>query len=132
MVQALRTRDMTFLPHRIISEERRVWMRLSTHTVVFDRDPDFARYSKDPSGSVIHIVHLWLADVGEAPPTIRYYLGSVRRSDCGGWVSRRELARLFRRATVAAHLAGENALGLRHGLTRYLREYFTTKHEPDG
>ena len=82
-------------------------MRLASHTVVFDRDPDFARYSKDPSGSVIRIVHLWLAEAGQGRPTIRHYLGSVRRCDCGGWVSRCELARLFRRATVAARLAGD-------------------------
>ena len=106
-------------------------MRLSTHTVVFDRDPDFARYSKDPGGSVIRILHLWLAEAGEALPAIRYYLGSVRRCDCGRWVSRWELARLFRRATVAAHLAGESGLGLRRSLSRYLRKYFAAKHEPD-
>ena len=106
-------------------------MRLATHTVVFDRDPDFARYSKDPSGAVIRIVHLWLAGAGQGPPTIRHYLGSVRRCDCGGWVSRHELARLFRRATVAARLGGESGLGLRHRLSRYLREYFTAKPGPD-
>jgi hypothetical protein len=122
---------MTFLPHQIISNERRAWMRLASHTVVFDRDPDFARFSKDPSGSVIRIVHLWLAAAGQSLPTVRHYLGSVRRCDCGGWPSRCELARLFRRATVAARLAGESGLGLRHSLSRYLREYFTAKHEQD-
>lgn len=127
----VRAQDMTLSPHRIISNERRVWMRLASHTVVFDRNPDFARFSKDASGSVIRIVHLWLAAAGQHLPTIRHYLGSVRRCDCGGWVSRWELARLFRRATVAAHLAGESGPGLRHSLSRYLREYFTTKHEPD-
>jgi hypothetical protein len=120
---------MTLSPHQIISHERRAWMRLASHTVVFDRDPDFARYSKDPSGSVIRIVHLWLADTGEGLPTIRHYLGSVRRCECGGWVSHWELARLFRRATVAARLAGESGLGLRHKLSRFLREYFTAKPE---
>jgi hypothetical protein len=100
-------------------------VRLATHTVVFDRDPDFARFCKDPSGSVIRIVHLWLAGAGRGLPTIRHYLGSVRRCDCGGWVSRWELARLFRRATVAAHLVGEDGLCLRRGLSKYLREYFT-------
>jgi hypothetical protein len=105
-------------------------MRLATHTVVFDRDPDFARYAKDPSGSVVRIVHLWLAEAGQGLPTIRHYLGSVRRCDCGGWVSRCELARLFRRATVAARLAGETGPGLRHSLSRYLREYFAAKQGP--
>jgi hypothetical protein len=122
---------MTFSPHRIISNERRVWMRLASHTAVFDRDPDFAHLSKDPSGSLIRIVHLWLADAGQGLPAIRHYLGSIRRCDCGGWVSRHELARLFHRATVAAHLVGESGLGLRHRLSRYLREYFKAEHEPD-
>jgi hypothetical protein len=122
---------MTLSSHRIISVERLAWMRLASHTVVFDRDPDFARFSKDPSGSVIRIVHLWLAAAGQGLPTIRHYLGSVRRCDCGGWISRWELARLFRRATFAAHLAGESGLSLRHSLSRYLREYFAAKHGPD-
>ena len=122
---------MAFSPHRIISNERLAWMRLATHTVVFDRDPDFARYSKDPSGSLMRIVHLWLAEAGQGLPTICHYLGSVRCCDCGGWPSRCELARLFRRATAAAHLVGESGLGLRHSLSRYLREYFTAKPEPD-
>ena len=31
---------------------------------------------------------------------------------------------------VAARLAGESGQGLRHSLSRYLRECFTAKHEP--
>lgn len=115
--------------HQIISHERRAWMRLASHTVIFDRDADFARYSKDPGGSVIRIVHLWLAEAGEGLPIIRYYLGSVRRFDRGGWLSHQEVARLFRRATAAAHLAGESGLCLRHNLSNYLREYFSTAPE---
>ncbi len=116
---------MSLASHRIISHERRAWMRLASHTVVFDRDADFARYCRDPSGAVIRIVHLWLADTGEGLPIIRHYLGCVRRCDCGGWASHRELTRLFRRATIAAHLAGESGLRLRRSLSEYLREYFT-------
>ncbi len=121
---------MTYLPGQIISRERRVWMRLCTHTAVFDKDPEFARCSEDLGGSVIRIVHLWLVGAGEGLPTIRHYLGSVRRWNCGGWVSRCELARLFRRATAAARLMGESGLHLRHDLTRYLRKYFATNHGP--
>jgi hypothetical protein len=131
VIKRFRARDMAFSPHRIISKEKRVWMRLATHTAVFERDPDFARCSKDPSGSVIRIVHLWLAEAGQGVPVLCHYLGSVRRCDCGGWVSRYEVARLFRRATVAAHLMGERGLRLRHSLSGYLREYFMAKHEPD-
>jgi hypothetical protein len=106
-------------------------MRLSTHTVIFDRDPEFARYSNDLSGSVIRIVHFWSAESGQGLTSIRHYLGSIRCWRGGGWVSRVELARLFRRATRVAHLDGESGRGLRHSLSRYLRQYFAVKHEPD-
>ena len=117
-----RTQNMAY---QIISNERRAWMRLARHTVVFDREPDFPRYSKDPSGSVIRVLHLWLAEPASDSPTIRHYLGSVRRWACGGWVSRRQLARLYRRATAAGILAGENGRCIRHQLSRYLRDYFS-------
>ena len=119
------------MAHVIISTERRAWMRLASHTVVFDREPDYLRFAEDPSGSVIRILHLWLAEPPLDSPTIRHYLGSVRRCDCGGWVSRWEVVQLFRRATAAAVLAGENTRCLRHALTGYLRRYFSTTHEPD-
>jgi hypothetical protein len=106
-------------------------MRLTSHTVVFDREPDYLRFAQDPSGSVIRILHLWLAEPPLDSPTIRHYLGSVRRCDCGGWVSRWEVVQLFRRATAAAVLAGENTRSLRHTLTGYLRRYFSTTDEPD-
>jgi hypothetical protein len=112
------------MAHVIISNERRAWMRLASHTVVFDREPGFLRFSEDPSGSVIRILHLWLAEPALEFPTIRHYLGSVRRCDCGGWVSRREVVHLFRRATATAVLAGENSQRLRHTLSKYLRNYF--------
>jgi len=115
--------------HIIISNERRVWMRLASHTVVFDRDPDFLRFCKDPSGSVIRMVHLWLAEPARESPAIRHYIGSVRRCDCGGWISRGEVRHLFRRATAAAILAGENRRGFRRSLSCYLREYFSTADE---
>ena len=115
---------MKFPLLQIVSSERRAWMRLATHTVVFDSDPDFVRYVRDPSGSVIRIVYLWLAEAGEGLPAIRHYLGSVRHCDCGGWLSHGELARLFRRATFTAHLVGEGGVGLRRRLARYLRAYF--------
>ncbi len=110
--------------HVIISHERQVWMRLATHTAIFDRDPDFLRYCQDPSGSVLRILHLWLAEPRTGSPRIRHYLGSVRRCACGGWFSHRELVHLFRRATAAAVRAGEQGGCLRRALSSYLREYF--------
>ena len=117
---------MTETPRIFVSNERQVWMRLVSHTAVFDRDPQFERYRKDPSGSILRILHVWLADgsgTGGAGD-IRHYLGSVRRCSCGGWSSRVELARLFRRATAVAALTGESSRGFRNRLTRYLRDYF--------
>ncbi|MHC4580480.1 MAG: hypothetical protein ACYS14_03430 [Planctomycetota bacterium] len=39
-------------------EERRAWIRTRTHTVVYDHDPDFPRFSKDPSGTVKRMVRV--------------------------------------------------------------------------
>jgi len=104
-------------------------MRLHTHTVVFDRDPKFARFLTDPSGSVLSILRIWVADSTTSPAEIRHYLGSVRHCECGGWMSRRELSRLFRQATVTARLIGEGAQAFRARLSTFLREHFSeTKH----
>jgi hypothetical protein len=119
------------LTHQIISKERRAWVRRSTHTVIFDSDPDFVRYSNDLSGSVMRILHFWLAEAGPDPPPIRHYLGSVRRWQSGAWASRSELVRLFRRATLAARLEGQSEPELRCNLSRYLRQYFAAEPGPD-
>ena len=99
-------------------------MRLAQHTVVFERDPEFARFLADSSGSVLHILRIWVACPGSAWPEIRHYVGSIRHCDCGGWMSHRELLRLFRRATVTARRLGESAQTFRARLTSLLREYF--------
>ena len=113
------------IPRNIfVTDERRVWMRLQDHTVVFERDPDFTRFLADPSGSVLHILRIWVAYPESESPGIQYYVGSVRHCDYGGWMSHRELLRLFRRATVAARCLGESARTFRARLTSFLREYF--------
>ena len=33
-------------------EQRRAWVRTNTHTVVYDSDPDYMRFARDPSGKV--------------------------------------------------------------------------------
>jgi hypothetical protein len=106
-----------------VSDQRRVWMRLRDHTVVFERDPDFPRFVADPSGSVLRIARVWVAGAESGSP-LRYYVGSVRRCECGGWTSRRELIRLFRRATATAGHLGESAHSFRARLSGYLRETF--------
>ena len=107
-----------------ITDERRVWMRLRDHIAIFERDPDFERFLADASGSVLHIVRIWVGCPEAGALQIRHYLGSIRRCQCGGWTSHRELLRLFRRATVTARLLGEGAGAFRGRLSQFLREYF--------
>jgi hypothetical protein len=110
-----------------VTDERRVWMRLRTHTAVFDREPDFARHVNDPSGSVLRILRIWIADPAPGTSALRHYVGSIRRCDCGGWMSHRELYRLFHRATITAKLIGENAAAFRAQLSAFLRDYFNER-----
>ena len=99
-------------------------MRLSDHLVIFEREPAFVRFVADPTGSVLRVVRIWVAFNDSDPPRIRRYLGSIRRCECGGWMSHRELIRLFRRATIAARHIGERADTFRASLSAFLREYF--------
>lgn len=99
-------------------------MRLRSHTVVFERDPDFERFRGDPSGSVLSVLRVWVADPGPGAPRLRHYLGSVRHCECGGWMSRRELYRLFRRATMTARRVGERGSQFRARLSTVLRKRF--------
>jgi hypothetical protein len=99
-------------------------MRLRDHTVVFDRDPDFPRFLPDPSGSVMQILRIWVAEPGSESPRIRHYVGSVRHCASRGWVSHRELVRLFRRATAAALHLGISAPPFRMRLSDLLRQRF--------
>jgi hypothetical protein len=46
-------------------------MRLRDQLVIFDRDPAFMRFLADPSGSVLHVVRIWVACQNSDPPTIR-------------------------------------------------------------
>ena len=105
-----------------VADERRAWMRLRDHIVIFERDPAFSRFLADPSGSVLHVVRIWVAYQDSDPPRIRRYLGSIRRCERGGWMSHRELVRLFRRATIAAGLIGEPTDTFRARLSAFLRE----------
>ncbi len=107
-----------------ITDQRRVWMRLADHIAIFERDPDFERFVADPSGSVLRIVRVWVGCPQAGVLQIRHYVGSIRRCECGGWMSHRELLRLFRRATATARLLGECAGAFRGRLSQFLREYF--------
>ena len=109
-----------------VTEEKRSWMRLRSHTVVFERDPDFDRFRDDPSGSILSVLRIWVTDSASDAPCLRHYLGSVRHCECGGWMSRRELYRLFRRATTTARSVGERGSLFRARLSKVLRKRFQT------
>ncbi len=100
-----------------VVEERKAWVRTQTHTLIFDRDPDFERFSRDRSGTVKKLYRIWLAST---PSAQRTYLGSVHR--CADRWSFRDLTRLFRRASAYASGAGVPSRGLRLQLAAFLRE----------
>ena len=80
-------------------EQRRAWVRTSTHTIVFDRDPDYLRFARDPSGKVRRMLRIWLAERKSDKPLLRAYLGTV--TFCFIRPSYRDMYRLFRFATTA-------------------------------
>jgi len=108
-------------------EQRSAWLRTGTHTIVYDRDPDYPRFVKDPSGSVKHMLRIWLAERGAEKPLLRAYLGTV--TFCFMRPSVKDLHRLFHLTTAAAKAAGQSARVLRHDLADLLRKYI---HEEYG
>ncbi len=118
------------------AEERRAWVRTSTHTVVYDRDPDYPRFAKDPGGTVKRMVRIWLAEPRDNQPArgeagqsfLRAYLGTVMF--CFGGPSFRELCRLFHLTSRAAKAAGQSAKSLRRDLAALLRTYIREEYRP--
>ncbi len=108
-------------------EQRRAWVRTSTHTIVYDHDPDYMRFARDPSGKVKRMLRIWLAERNVERPLLRAYLGTV--TFCFMKPSFRDLCRLFHLTTAAAKTAGQSAKALRHDLADLLREYI---HEEYG
>ncbi|MBL7188207.1 MAG: hypothetical protein ISS70_17935 [Phycisphaerae bacterium] len=107
-------------------EERRAWIRTHTHTVVYDRDPDFQRFSKDPSGTIKRMVRIWLAEPGCRQPSLQAYLGTV--TFCFAGPSFRDLCRLFHLASRAAKAAGQSTKALRRDLSALLRQYIQEEY----
>ena len=111
-------------------EQRSAWVRTGTHTIVYDRDPDYLRFARDPSGSVKRMLRIWLAERNAEKPLLRAYLGTVTL--CFMKPSFRDLCRLFHLTTKAAKAAGQSAKTLRHDLADLLREYMSEEYqEPD-
>jgi len=111
-------------------EQRKAWVRTSTHTIVYDRDPDYPRFAQDSSGTVKHMLRIWLAERNAERPLLRAYLGTV--TFCFMKPSLKDLYRLFHLTTAAAKAAGQSARALRHDLADLLREYMSEEYqEPD-
>jgi len=108
-------------------EQRTAWIRTSTHTVVYDRDPDYPRFAKDPSGYIKRMLRIWLAELGRNQPYLRAYLGTV--TFCFTGPSFRELCRLFHLTTRAAQAAGQSAKAMRNDLTTLLRKYIREEYK---
>lgn len=101
-------------------EERRAWMRTSTHTTVFDRDPEFERFRGDPTGTIKRLMRIWLAEPGADRWIPRAYLGCV--GFCASGPSRCEVARLLRHTLACAEMAGQPGRVLCHRLLTLLRQ----------
>jgi hypothetical protein len=111
-------------------EERKAWVRTGTHTIVYDRDPDYPRFECNPSGSVKRMLRIWLAERGADKPLLRTYLGTV--TFCFMKPSVKDLYHLFHLTTAAAKAAGQSARALRRDLADLLREYMSEEYqEPD-
>jgi hypothetical protein len=110
-------------------EERRAWVRTSTHTVVYDRDPDYPCFEQDPTGSVKRMLRIWLAEPRGDHPHLRAYLGTV--TFCFMGPSYRDILRLSRFTSNAAKAAGQSAKILRHNLSCLLREQIHKTYEEE-
>jgi hypothetical protein len=108
-------------------EQRSAWIRTGTHTIVYDRDPDYPRFERDPSGSVKRMLRIWLAERKADRPLLRAYLGTV--TFCFMKPSFRDLCRLFHLTTKAAKTAGQSARALRRDLADMLREYMSEEYQ---
>ena len=111
-------------------EQRSAWVRTSTHTIVYDRDPDYPRFARDPSGSVKHMLRIWLAERNVERLLLRAYLGTI--TFCFIRPSFRDMCRLFHLTTCAAKTAGQSAKELRHELADLLREYMYEEYQEPG
>ncbi len=109
-------------------EERRAWVRTHKRIIVYDRDPGYARFASDPSGTIKLMLRIWLAEPAVGQPHLLAYLGTAMF--CFTGPSAREIRRLFRFASRAATAAGQSAGALRHKLGDLLRQYVRNEYGP--
>jgi hypothetical protein len=111
-------------------EQRSAWIRTQTHTIILDRDPDFERFAKDPTGVIQHILRFWLAEPRPSRPYLRAYLGAL--SFWMGPPAFADLCRVFRFTSRAAKAFGESPRELRHRLEHLIRDYVGQEHKLEG
>lgn len=102
-------------------EERRAFVRTSTHTTVIDTDPDYAAFAAGAPGAVASLVRVWLARAAGREVVPEAYLGALAL--CPRGLSRTDLARLLRRLSAVAATAGEPVRPLRRRLMALLRRF---------
>ncbi len=107
-------------------EQRSAWVRTGTHTVVYDRDPDYPRFARDPTGTVRRLIRIWLAENRDGRDYPIAYLGAV--TFCLVRPSYRDLLRLFRMASRAAKKTGRSAKELRDSLAELVRQYMQEEY----
>ena len=100
-------------------DRRQWWVRPSTHTFVYERDPDFDRFRRDPSGRVETYVRIWLADWDGPSPLLRSYVGGVRIRP--GGPERKDYRRVTR--NVVRAVGPERGQRLCRRLPRHLRRF---------
>lgn len=108
----------------VLLAQRKAWVRTGTHTVVFDHDPEFARFQNDTTGELKGLLRLWLVlneDSDDAQPR---YLGACRL--CAGQMEWSDLLRLLRRTRL---LVGDRTQRreVRQAVVRTLRGYDVDK-----
>ncbi|HEX5052918.1 MAG TPA: hypothetical protein VFZ65_14170 [Planctomycetota bacterium] len=99
-------------------QESRTWVRTSTHTVIREQEPDYARFVASGDGHVQRVLRVWLADPLGAH-RLRVYLGSVTVANACPRL--RDLRRIFRRAEQSASGPACPASVVRAELMRILR-----------
>jgi hypothetical protein len=108
-------------------EQRRAWVRRHKRIIVYDRDPDYARFAQDPSGTIKLMLRIWLAEPKGGQPYLYAYLGTV--TFCFTGPSVQDVFRLFRFTSKAATEANQSARALRRDLAVLLRKHI---HEEYG
>lgn len=109
--------------------ENRAWVRLQSHTVVIERDPDFLRFEKDPAGTIMRMIRIWGGGGRCAYSGQRRFLGSLRVGM--GPLRREELMRLYRQSSRRNAESERTRSDIRCELSRFLRRYISRPQETE-